>query len=307
MKKIFVFFTLTMLVGSAFAASDVKPAQQGSKTTFTDDARQYREEGYRLQSAGRIDEAYSMYTKALAMDPGYVDLYNDLGVVFELRGDLDSAEGMYLKAVEIDPALSSSYTNLGFLYEKKRDKERAGFYWRKRFEMGSDNDRWKEIARQHLVELGTWDEMQKKIKEDEALKLSQTVAFKREQLRLKKNEEGMLHYKIGIDLYSRADYETAVREFNTAMQLKEDGATVPADVEKYFKDSVANAMLARVKVKLDKSQALASEKDYLSLMNELRESLDLLSEIPADRLMNGGKSSLPTVNDKTSKKKSAKK
>jgi Flp pilus assembly protein TadD len=303
MKKIFAFISLTTLAFSAFAAGDARPVRLQPKTTFSEDARLYREEAYRLQSAGRVDEAYSLYTKALAMDPGYVDLYNDLGIVLEMRGDLDSAEQSYLKAIEIDPAHASSYSNLGFLYEKKRDKERAGFYWRKRYEMGADGDKWKDTAKQHLVELGTWEGLLQEIKEENALKLSKEVAYQREQLRLKKSEEAALHYKIGMDSVARDDYETAVKEFNTVMQLKSEGADVPQMSEKYYKESLANALLHRVKVKLDKSQTLIFEKDCLSLIAELRDSLAIMSDIPADYLMPSKKAEIPVVKERSSQKK----
>jgi len=61
-------------------------------------ARAFNNAGVVYERMGRIDEADSMYKKALELDPVYVDAFFNRGNVLSARGDLRSALGLYLKA-----------------------------------------------------------------------------------------------------------------------------------------------------------------------------------------------------------------
>lgn len=105
-------------------------------------ARIYRAEGFELQSFGDIDAAMGLYQKAVALDPMYAVVYNDLGIIYEAKDILDKAELYYLTALKLDPNLLSAYSNLALLYESKRELEKAAYYWEK------------ELIWEHLMILG---------------------------------------------------------------------------------------------------------------------------------------------------------
>lgn len=275
MKKIIsLFVSLIIISGACFAANDAILAQ----------AKSYREQAYRLQNSGRLDEALALYTKALSMDPDYFEIYNDLGVIYEMQGDLNAAEKMYLKVLDADKNFLAVYANLGFLYEKKRDIQRAGYYWRKRYELGEEGEYWREIARQHLIELGTMQEILDEIREKEALELSKTLVYQREQKRLKSIEEAKMHFEIGLNALNVANYEQAISEFNTVVQINADDSVMNAKAAEYLKQATIEELASKINIKINKSEGFLKEKDYLSLMMELRNALELVSEIPVDSL-----------------------
>jgi tetratricopeptide (TPR) repeat protein len=113
-------------------------------------ARIYRIQGYALQKEGNLDGALSYYQKALYLDPYYVVIYNDTGILYESLGDTERAKEMYLKAIEIEPSYPNSYSNLALIYEGEKDYVRATAYWRKRSVLGDQNDPWTQIARKHM-------------------------------------------------------------------------------------------------------------------------------------------------------------
>lgn len=273
-KIISLFVSLIIISGVCFASSDAILAQ----------ARTYREEAYRLQSSGRLDEALALYTKALSMDPEYFEIYNDLGVIYEMQGDLNAAEKMYLKVIDFDKSYLPVYANLGFLYEKKRDVQRAGYYWRKRYELGEEGEYWREVARQHLIELGTMQEILDEIREKEALELSKTLVYEREQKRLQTIEEAKMHFEIGMNALNVANFEQAIREFNTVLKIDADDAVMNAKAADYLKQATIEELASKIDVKINKSEGFLKEKDYLSLMMELRNALELVSKMPVESI-----------------------
>ncbi len=116
-------------------------------------AREYRAQGMDYQRQGDLVTAMSFYQKAVELDPGYAVTYNDLGIVYEAMRFTDRAEECYLKAVKLAPDYLSAYTNLALLYENKRDLEKAGYYWKKRADLGGADDPWAEKARRRLKDI----------------------------------------------------------------------------------------------------------------------------------------------------------
>ncbi|MFO8052780.1 MAG: tetratricopeptide repeat protein, partial [Candidatus Omnitrophota bacterium] len=134
-------------------------------------ARDYREKGYKLQSRGDLGGALSFYQKAVELDSDYVQAYNDLGVVYEMQGQLNEAEKYYQEALKINPGFMPAHTNLAFLYEKKNNIKKATYHWKKRYIKGKKGEYWQEVARQHLLKLGTYPEIKEEIREKKAADL----------------------------------------------------------------------------------------------------------------------------------------
>ncbi len=139
---VFLFF----LARAAFCA-------ESELTEMQKQARIYRVQGYELQKEAKLGAALSYYQKALYIDPSYVVLYNDIGIIYEAFGDVGQAEKMYLKATEIAPSYPNSYSNLALLYEGQKDYARAVVYWIHRSVLGGVNDPWAQTARKRLGEI----------------------------------------------------------------------------------------------------------------------------------------------------------
>jgi tetratricopeptide (TPR) repeat protein len=116
-------------------------------------AMQYRQEGLRAQQAGKLNEAVSLYQKAIGIDPSFAAAYNDLGIVFESKGQIERAKGMYLSAAGADPQYPNTYSNLALLFEGQGDYSNAILYWVKRAMVGEVGDPWTEVALKRLEQL----------------------------------------------------------------------------------------------------------------------------------------------------------
>lgn len=78
-----------------------------------------------LVAGGRLDEARSSLTRALAGRPNDAALWNLSGVVYAQQGDLQHAETDFAKAAKLAPSMESAWLNLGRVYVMSPDRERA--------------------------------------------------------------------------------------------------------------------------------------------------------------------------------------
>jgi len=227
--------------------------------SLKEQARIYREEGYKLQEMGDPERALVCYQKAVQIDPYYAEAYNDLGVVYENLDDEGKALRMYEKALETAPQHLPAYTNLAFFYENKGDIEKASYYWEKRYELGVEGEYWKEVARQHLLRLGTYPQIKREILEKAAVELSRELVYSREQKRLKAIEEAKLRFDIGSRLFLKEDYQGALKEFETAFSLNPDSEKLKAKLDDFYK---------KAKIASSREEAIASTTEVLNCITE---------------------------------------
>ncbi len=246
-------------------------------------AREYRQTGYKMQMEGNFQGAMEMYEKAVAMDPQYAEVTNDLGVLYEGKGEIDRAISMYKRAIDIDRSYLPAYANLALVYEKKSDVVNASYYWQKRYELGQEGEYWREVARQHLLKLGTYPQLRRNMLEDQARTLSQDLVYQREQARLKSLEEARLHYNLGCNFTTKGDYIDALKEFATARYCKPDDAELTLKIE----EMAATARRAQLKEKAEATTAEAlnylKTHDYPSASGKLKDSLDAVSAIAQEK------------------------
>jgi tetratricopeptide (TPR) repeat protein len=65
------------------------------------------------------------YSEAIRIRPGYVDAYNNRGVVRKEKGDYDGAIADYNEAIRLDPLHVSAYNNRGLARSSKGDRKGA--------------------------------------------------------------------------------------------------------------------------------------------------------------------------------------
>jgi type IV pilus biogenesis/stability protein PilW len=92
--------------------------------TATSDALIHFNSGVELYHQRDYAKATQAYRKAIDIDPGYAEAYNNLGIIYQEAGDLDRALSNYRKAIEINPEYEKALNNLGvLLYLKGRYEE----------------------------------------------------------------------------------------------------------------------------------------------------------------------------------------
>ena len=255
-------------------------------TPMNEEARVYREEGYRLQSMGDWEEALSYYQKAVEMDPLFVEAYNDLGVVYENNGDDQSALRMYTRALEIDSSYLPTYTNLAFFYENRGDIENATKYWAKRYDMGQEGEYWREVALQHLLALGTYPKAKKQWLEQKAARLSQNLLYEREQKRLKTIEESRLHFNIGCDFLGKGEYLEAMKEFETAFGLNPGDEELLMKISQFYEKSFMLYKKERAMMSAQGAIDSMRNDNFAASGDQLRDALTSVTQVVQEDVRN---------------------
>lgn len=73
----------------------------------------YSNLGLVLQEQGRYVDAKRYYLKALSLNPDYADGWNNLGGVFQKQGELQEAHRAYVKALALRPVFPQAHYNIG--------------------------------------------------------------------------------------------------------------------------------------------------------------------------------------------------
>ncbi|UCD15717.1 MAG: tetratricopeptide repeat protein [Candidatus Omnitrophota bacterium] len=242
-------------------------------------AKVYRQEGYRRQSMGDIQNAFNYYQKAIHVEPLYVEVYNDLGVLYEAMGDDDNVVKMYTKALDIDPQYLPAYTNLAFFHEKKGDFEKASYYWQKRYELGEEGQYWWEVAKQHLDQLELYPPLVRLRQDKAARELEEQLVYRREQTRLKIVEEARLRFKAGSSLFLKGDYTAAIKEFQIAKFLNPPDEELKAKTDEFIEK--AEDMLEKKRALNYTKEALdyIENDDFLSAGEKLKDAFSVVSDI----------------------------
>jgi Flp pilus assembly protein TadD len=96
------------------------------------------EEGNEAFEARNFDEAITLYTKALSLNPDYADLHYSLGLSYGHKGQLDDAISAFKKAIAIDPNHIKAHNNLGLAYERKVMLDQADSEYRQAIRINPD-------------------------------------------------------------------------------------------------------------------------------------------------------------------------
>jgi len=257
---LFIFFFNPFFVEPIFAQTQEELNIKGAPlkeelTELQRQARIYREQGLRLQQAGKIEQALSFYQKAIEVDPYYAIAYNDLGVIYETKGLIDRAEEHYLKAIKIDPNCLSAYSNLALLYETKRDLDMASFYWKKRAELGLPDDPWTEKARARLEDLARIKpDYRQRLVESETISLMRQMEEFKKQKKIEDLKKAEEYFALAKKLYFQGEYEKAKEEIEKALSVD------PQNKEKFSLKEKIDAALEKQKEKERQKQKYENAK-----------------------------------------------
>ena len=87
--------------------------------------------GMIFQDKLQFDKSLFYYRKALALDSNIVDAYFNIGTIFHNTGLFDNAITHYRKALELDPYSADINNNLGIVLKEKGQLDEAISYYRK--------------------------------------------------------------------------------------------------------------------------------------------------------------------------------
>ena len=86
------------------------------------------------------DLAIAGFDRAIELNPGFVDAYNNRGVAYQSQGDLDRAITNLDKAIDLNPNYATAYNNRGDVYRYQGDFERALTDFDKAIDLKADHD-----------------------------------------------------------------------------------------------------------------------------------------------------------------------
>jgi len=88
-------------------------------------AEDYFNKAYDLHEEGKLEVAIVGYSKAIELNPNYIDAYNSRGRAHGNLKEYDKAITDYNKAIQLDPNNTSTYYNRGNTYFKLNKYEQA--------------------------------------------------------------------------------------------------------------------------------------------------------------------------------------
>lgn len=232
-KKIIVIQVILILLFSFPGLFFAQDSTDSVKSDLKDQAILYRSQGLELQRIGKLDEALSLYQKAVQLDPHFIVAFNDMGILYEAKGQPKQAEESYLKAIELEPGYLSSYSNLALLYESQRDFEKAARYWQKRIDLGSADDPWTQKAQERLDDLFLiLGNRPQDIRERQVAGFLRDVAGQKQFQNVDRDTSAQEYFTKAQLLYKKGKELEALKEALRAQQLDQNNSEIAAFVEK---------------------------------------------------------------------------
>ncbi len=97
--------------------------------------------GLTYQDQGRYENALDCYEKLMAVNPGYKQVYYNMGYIYLVEyADFQQAEKYFLQAINIDPGYADAVYNLGRTYEAMGQYDEARRQYRMTLEIRTNYD-----------------------------------------------------------------------------------------------------------------------------------------------------------------------
>jgi protein O-GlcNAc transferase len=90
------------------------------------------------RNLGSLDEAVSLFHRALSLNPNSVEMINHLGETLGELGQVDEAISYYKKAIEKKPDFAQSYNNLGNAAQMFQEYGQSVLYYKKAISLQAD-------------------------------------------------------------------------------------------------------------------------------------------------------------------------
>jgi tetratricopeptide (TPR) repeat protein len=94
------------------------------------------------QREGKSEEAKSLYKKVVAIDPGNMQAFNNLGVIYMSQKRYKWAIIRFNDAINIKHNYTDAHYNLACLYAKKNDLTQSMFYLKNAIEFNPEVRKW---------------------------------------------------------------------------------------------------------------------------------------------------------------------
>ena len=184
---------------------------------------------------GRLEEAEKIYLDILKIDPKNADVYNNLGILFQINNKFEEAIEYYKKAIEFKSDFAEAYNNLGFLLQKLKRFDEAVINYNEAIALKIKSEKTYYNLGIILNELGKLDEAEASYRQAIILKPDFANAYLNIAIishKLKKFEEAIANYKKTIEFKS----DHAEIHNNLGTLLKEIGRIDEAEI--YYKKAI---------------------------------------------------------------------
>ena len=90
-------------------------------------ARKLQQEiqGGKRDNLSKLEKVISYYSRAIKINPKYVEAYNNRGVAYDSKGDYERAISDYNRVILLNPKLAEPFNNRGKTYDDQGDLDRA--------------------------------------------------------------------------------------------------------------------------------------------------------------------------------------
>ena len=203
-------------------------------------AEDYFRIGNRAHDEKDYDKAISDYSKAIELNPNFVEAYSNRGVAFAYKKDYDKAILDYSKAIELNPEYAKAYSNRGNAFAYKKDYDKAISDYNKAIELNPEdaeayNNRGNAFANQIDYDKAISDY-------NKAIELNP--------------EDAEAYYNRGTTFADQKDYDKAISDYSKAIELN------PEDVEFYY----------------NRGNAFADQKDYDKAISDYSKAIEMNPE-----------------------------
>lgn len=210
--------------------------------------------GHELLSQGRLAEAVTVLSQALALDPEQAQVHTTLGDVLRQLGQLTEAIEHCRRAIRIDPGLAAAHSNLGNALLESGRIEEAEANYRRALSLDPDRPEVYSNLAKLLLDAGRVDESIESAQW--ALRLAPDLAAAHENL---------------ANALLNVNFEEAVRHYRAALERN------PNDVQLLAGLGIALRLMGRT------ADAEAALQRALDLAPDHAPAIAALAEAHADR------------------------
>jgi protein O-mannosyl-transferase len=170
----------------------------------TDNAVAHCNLGQALAAAGKPDQAFDEYTKALTIDPAYVSAMVSMSSYYNLHGDYDKAVSCLNAALKIRPDYDQAHYNLALAFSGQGKTAQAIAEYRAALRINPRHDK-------ALVNLGATLAQQGD--------LTNAIALYEQALEIAPDNP-YAHNALGGALQSQGKLDEAVQQYSAALQIQ---------------------------------------------------------------------------------------